>query len=269
MKINKINTFEEYKQLLEPYYNEKLYSNDYIQHEVSDLIAAGNLFEIHTTSNLFFLVKREMGMRVYYYLSNLEEGCDFSSCKDLVVEILFRGEKYYPQEEINYLCRCGFSVNLIRDQYSGMYRDLSSSIQIDTIKVEVATNLNEVVQACRLFNSSFDALSGDYLSEQCYDSLFQNKQIFIAKDADGNFLGALHQTLDKGIAWISHIAVIPKARGKHVGQALLSMFIDLNFTTDKQRYMLWVQQKNKVAVNMYLNRGFKYTNKSSISLVKY
>ena len=119
-----------------------------------------------------------------------------------------------------------------------------------------------------MFNDSFDHLSGDYISDDNYNDLLLNKQIIVAKDDNGVLLGALHQTLDKGVAWISHVAVIPEARGKHVGQALLDEFIEKNYTTEKQRYMFWVQQQNTVAVNMYEKKGFKYLNKSTISLIK-
>ena len=131
-----------------------------------------------------------------------------------------------------------------------------------------AQNKREVDMACKLFNASFDVLSGDYIPELWYDTLFANGQILIAKDENDHFLGALHQTIDKGVAWISHVAVMPEARGKHVGQALLNAFVENNYTTEKQRYMFWVQQKNEVAVNMYMKKGFKYLNKSTISLIK-
>lgn len=273
MRINKIDTYSDYQSLIEQYASVKRYTNDYIQTEVADLIVHERLYECHTSSNLFLLVKKDFGQngigyRVYYYIGDVEEIADFSENKNLVTEIIFRGEKCYPQGEIDYFGKCGFSINLKRDQYCGMYKDLQPSEVREDISVGYAQNNEEIRMACRLFNASFDALSGDYISELWYEALLANNQIIIAKDNNHHFLGALHQTIDKGVAWISHVAVMPEARGKHVGQALLNAFVENNYTTEKQRYMLWVQQKNEVAVNMYIKKGFKYLNKSTISLIK-
>ena len=134
--------------------------------------------------------------------------------------------------------------------------------------ISFAENLKEVETACLLFNDTFDNLSGDFVSPSLYTKYLEDKQILIAKDSENNFLGALHQTIEKGVAWISHVAVLSEARGKHVGQALLNEFVQRNYTTEKQRYMFWVQKQNTVAVNMYEKKGFKYLNKSTISLIK-
>ena len=137
-----------------------------------------------------------------------------------------------------------------------------------SVNIGFAETIDEISWSCSLFNDSFDHLSGDYISDDNYNDLLLNKQIIVAKDDNGVLLGALHQTIDKGVAWISHVAVTLEARGKHVGQALLDEFIEKNYTTEKQRYMFWVQQQNTVAVNMYEKKGFKYLNKSTISLIK-
>lgn len=273
MKINKINTYTDYQNLMELYVPIKLYTNDYIQVEAADLIDHERLYECHTSSNLFLLVEKDLknnekAYRMYYYIGNIEEISDFKESHNWVVEILYRGEKFYPQAEIDYLTKCGFFINLIRDQYCGMYKDLIPSSSIEGISVECAQDKEEVRKACELFNASFDALSGDYIPTLWYDALFANGQIIIAKNKNGHFLGALHQTIDKGVAWISHVAVVSEARGKHVGQALLNTFVDNNYTTEKQRYMFWVQRQNEIAVNMYVKKGFKYLNKSTISLIK-
>lgn len=266
--LNKIDCLTDFQTFLSQYSSIKRYSNDYIQAEAVGLIEKNKLYEFHTASNLFLFVKKEIGYRMYYYLGNLNEIADFSNIHNAVIEILYRGEKFYPKDEIDYFLKCGFSINLIRDQYCGLYKDLSTSVHYSNIVVDVASDLFDVSQACELFNASFDQLSGDYLSKKCYEQLFANKQILIAKDLDGNFLGALHQTNEKGVAWISHIAVLPESRGKHVGQMLLDTFVKRNCSSEKQRYMFWVQQQNRAAINMYQKKGFKYLNKSTISLIK-
>ena len=48
----------------------------------------------------------------------------------------------------------------------------------------------------------------------------------------------------------------------------MEAFIERNHADEKSRYMLWVQRQNVPAVNMYQQKGFKYINKSTISLIK-
>ena len=263
-----INSVEEYSALTEAYSAHKLYCNDYIQSGVDELIKANSLFEIYTEGNLYLFVKKAIGYRLYYYISDTSEVADFTNINNIVVETLYRGEKYYPQDEIEYLTKCGFEINLIRDQYCGLYKDLHIFDIPSDISILNARDIEDVHYASTLFNNSFDTLSGDYITEAEYATLLGRNQMFIATDNQGNRLGALHQTIDKGVAWISHIAIEPESRGKGVGKLLVSDFIKRNYTTDKQRYMLWVQHQNKTAVSMYEKFGFKYLNKSTISLIK-
>lgn len=263
-----INSIEEYVALTEIYSTQKIYCNDYIQSNLDVLIKTNSLYELHTENNLFLFVKKAVGYRLYYYISDTSDVVNFAEVSNVVVEILYRGEKYYPQGEVEYLIKCGFEINLVRDQYCGVYKDLKLYDLSSDIQVLNAKNIEDVNYACTLFNSSFDTLSGDYISESEYTSLLDKNQIFIAIDNQNNYLGALHQTIEKGVAWISHVAVQPESKGMGVGKLLVNNFIKRNYTTEKQRYMLWVQHQNNVAVSMYENFGFKYLNKSTISLIK-
>lgn len=271
MKLNKIDTFLQYERLIMEFSAGKLFSNDYIQAEAADLITHDRLYEAHTASNLFLFVEKSFGRRMYYYIGNIEEIADFSDNENIVTEIIYRGPKFYPEAEIEYLKRCGLSVNLVRDQYCGVYPELTIPHEAETTEVSIAPahTIAAVRWASELFNTSFDSLSGDFISELEYEWLLENQAILIAKDPSGKLLGALHQEVNKGVAWINHIAVLPDCRGKHVGRSLLSAFITNNHHIERQRYMFWVQHQNTVAINMYEGVGFKYMNRSTISLVKY
>ena len=266
MKI--INDYNAYLSLVEKYNLKNCYSNDYIQKEAEELIIGRRLYAEEYADNLFFFVDKGIGKRVYYYINNLTEFADFSQHKDLVVEILFRGTA--PGHLVDYFTHCGFRLNLIRDQYAAMYKDVFSNITlISGIVVNIADSLNEVVLACSLFNNSFDHLSGDFISESEYKTLLKNRSIIIARAAGTyQFLGALHVRMEGKVVVLGHVAVVEEARGKGVGKALVDTFVEWNKETDKTRYQLWVQRQNKAAVTMYLNKGFKYVNKSTISLIK-
>lgn len=266
--MREVSDYSDYLNLIGRYNRKNCLSNDYIQKDAEDLISAGKLYIDEYNDNLFIFVNKEIGQRLYYYINNLDEYADFANIKNLVIEILFRGN--VPEELVNYFISCGFRTNLIRDQYAAIYKDLSGCHSLVTgINIRNADSLEEVSTACMLFNESFDHLSGDFISESDYGDLLHRKSIIIALDADTNqFLGALHVKKEGKVIVLGHVAVVEFARGRGVGRALVDAFVDSNMDTDKTRYQLWVQRQNKAAVNMYLNKGFKYVNKSTISLIK-
>ena len=121
-----LTDLSEYNAIVEKYHQKGCFSNDYIQQRAACLIADNLLFAETYAQNAFLFVKRDsVGIRVYYYINDLEEKAVFSGCENLVVEILFRSD--LPQAEMDYLIGCGFRTNLVRDLYGGMYRELEKS----------------------------------------------------------------------------------------------------------------------------------------------
>ena len=268
MKLNKIKEFVRYQEIVDKYKLKGCLSNDYIYQEAADLIIHDRLFEYTGVNNAFLFVEKDECLRVYYYINDLSELHTFDLDENLVLEILFRGNIGTPNEELDYFSKCGFSFHLRRDQYCGVYKDLQRLGKIADVVVKRAAGIEEVVKACELFNHSFDHYSGDFIANKVMMSLYTCGSIWIAKDLKGNFVGALHQTVERNVAWISHVAVVEEYRGNGVGQALLDTFIEQNKVDGKSRYMLWVQTQNVAAVNMYQQKGFKYLNKSTISMLK-
>lgn len=268
MKINRLQGYEEYLKIVGEYGGKGCLSNDYIQREAESLVKDGKLYAYCVEKNAFLFVRKPSGLRLYYYLNDLSEHYEFDLEDDLVIEILYRGERFFPDELVKYFESCGFQKNLVRDQYAGVYGDM---LHVDTkpnVEIRLAENIDEVAKAAELFNASFDRLSGDFVAKEDYATLLEKRSILMAFDGQGNFLGALHQTIENNVAWLSHVAIEEDARGRRVGQSLLDEFIERNKVSDKSRYMLWVQHQNEAAVNMYQKKGFKYLGKSTISLLK-
>ncbi len=268
MRLNKVTEFADYQKIVDAYNRKGCKSNDYIQQEASDIIVQGSLYEFCDKNNAFFFVRKDTCLRVYYYLNDFEMVYDFSGLDDLLVEIIFRGSNGLPEEEIAYLSKCGFKLNLRRDQYCGVYDELEMPRLTVGINVRLALSKEEVRMACDLFNKSFDKYSGDFISEAMIDSFYENGNILVAVNSNENFMGALHQTRIRNVAWASHLAVMKEFRGMGIGQTLIDSFIEANKFDERSRYMLWVQANNTPAVNMYQKKGFKYTNKSTISMLK-
>ncbi len=266
MNLSRIETYDKYLSIVDRYQSREGKNNDYIQREAESIIESGYLYEYCDDSNAYIFLQKPVGMRLYYYINDFSVIPDFSDLKEVVIEILYRGDKFYPNQEIEFFQKAGFKINLVRDQYAVMYKDLVATDVNSDIIVEKADSVDVVRESCELFNRAFDALSGDSVSEKEYQKLYENGDVLIAKDCNNIFLGALHQSFVGKVAYIAHVVVIPEARGKHVGRALLDTFIDVN--KENGRYMLWVQRQNTAAVNMYQKKGFKYAGKSTISLIR-
>lgn len=266
--MEQLTTIEQYHDIVESYSLKGCLSNDYLQARAEGLIACGLLSAEWTDNNAYLLEGKDGFYRLYYYLNDLEADDKPQFPSDVVTEILYRGSARYPETEVTFLERMGFKPNLVRDQYAAVYRDMAPAGENKEVTVRPALDMGEVQWACQLFNSTFDRYSGDFIPEESYGGLLADGSILVAVDHIGNTLGALHQTVERNVAWISHVTVMPAARGHHVGSALVDAFVERNHTGDKSRYMLWVQQQNTAAVAMYKKKGFTSLDKSTLSLIK-
>lgn len=263
----KIETFEQYSQLVEHYSRKGRITNDYLQNEVPNLIIHNSLYTICGKDNAMLLVQKAGFQRLYYYINNLEEPIEMPQ-NEYVTEILFRGENA-PEAEVRWLEGLGFKKNLIRDQYYGKYASLTQPVLMSGLKTEVATKEADVIWAINLFNSTFDKWSGNFIPQEAAQMLIQEQALLIARDLNGARLGALHLELKAGAMWLNHVAVVKEARGMGVGLGLVEHYIEQgHINGDNSRYMLWVQRQNIPAVNLYEKKGFAPMNKSTLSMIK-
>ena len=267
MNRNSITSFAEYSDLISGYKTDRSLSNNYMmREEVERHIAASDMSFSATDHNLFLFVRKPKCMRMYYYLNDFDEL--YVPDENVVIEILFRGNQCFPTVENDYFRHCGYQENLIRDLYAGTFSDMNISMSgRRDLNIGFANNIGQIELASEMFNSVFDPYSGDYISANEYETLLGGKHMMVAYDSDGNFTGALHQTRKGTAVWISHIAVAERFRGRQIGQALLDTWIAVNHNDGYDRYMLWVQRQNAAAVSMYRKTGFRYLNKSTISLL--
>lgn len=267
MKPVKIDNYEQYKQLAERYNRKGRLTNDYLQNEAADLIIHDRLFAINGQDNAMLLAQKDGFSRIHYYINNPEEVLALPE-GELVTEILFRGEQV-PEAEVQWLEKMGFRKNLVRDQYFAKYASLTPPALISGLKIETATSIEDALWAINLFNSSFDKWSGDYIPGSMAELLIQEQAVLMAKDFEGNRLGALQLETLKGVTWLNHVAVVEAARGKGCGLGLVEAYIERGYVDENSRYMLWVQRQNKPAVGLYQKKGFTYINKSTLSMIKF
>ena len=267
MKLNIINNIEQYKAIVAKYGGKECLTNDYLQKEAQSLIDNGQLSVFEHGTNVFFFVKRDVGLRVYYYLNDLNDFPKFDIQEDLIIEILFRGDNNLPQEVIDYFLGCGFSKHLQRDQYSAIYKNITLSKQnVEGLSIYIAKTKDEVAYAIDLFNKTFDNYTGNYIPESECDKLFSEKCILIARFND-RLAGAMHFRREGKLIWAEHNVVEPWCRGKHIGSELCNAFIEEAKVDDNTRYTRWTQHQGQAA-RMYEKMGFVYVNKSSFSMLK-
>ena len=266
MKLKKIKTADRYQGIVDRYGPKGCWSNDYIQTEAESLIEKGKLYECCFDSNAFLFVEKDGFLRVYYYVNDPLEIAIFDD-NEFVTEILYRDFQGEPTGQIDYLQSCGFRRHLTRDLMGARYAELTPSVPDTGLRIGNAVSLDEVRWAAELFNSTFDKWSGDYISPSYYRTLLDSNAILIAKDLQGNMLGAFESGAERNVNWLRHFAITESARGKGIGKALLNAVIEKGHVDEKSRYMLWVQHQNEKAVGMYQKKGFKYMGKSSLSMI--
>ena len=266
--MKQINNLSEYQDIVSRYGVRNCASNDYIQTEAADLIARRVLFAKCVEKNAFLLVKKVGFYRVYYYINDFDEVMDFGK-DEVVTEILFRGSIGEPAQQVEYLEKCGFKRNLVRDQYFAKYSVFTPSIVLKGVEIGFAESVEQVQWAIKLFNSSFDKWSGDFIPESMAELLLQEKGMLLATGEDGTLMGALHLEKKQGCLWLNHVAILTEYRGRKIGRGLVEAYIEQGHVDDNSRYAVWVQRQNTPAVKMYQNKGFTYCNKSTLSMIKY
>lgn len=251
------------------YKKRNTYSNNYLLiNEYESLIAKRELFYYKGNENVVFLVKKPNCYRIYYYINNFNETISLPFNNTYLIEILFRSKLERIKEEIEYWQKNGFKINLVRDLLKAKHSDLTLAYhRVDGLVINLAKDIDEIKYACTLFNSTFDKYSADYIEVSEYQGLLKKQNILIAK-LNGENAGAMHFRIEHSVVWGAHLAVDSKFRGKHIGIELYNHFLNLNKITDNTIYCHWTQHQNKQTMGMYLKMGFKYTGKSTISLIK-
>lgn len=235
--------------------------------ELEKLIRYGLLSYSVDGSNAFILEDKGNCYRIHYILNDTKREFSVALDKPLMLEILFRGKDGEPESTIAYWESQGFKKNLVRNNLAAKFSDLRITNSDNRSEIHLAETEEEGIFAQSLFNNTFDSYSGDFITSEDVEALLKNRQILITTK-DKKACGALHYYNIGKCAWIGHVAILPQAQGRGLGSALVSEFIRLNHVDDKSRYSLWVQAQNRPAVVMYERFGFKYTGKSSLSMIK-
>jgi GNAT superfamily N-acetyltransferase len=104
-------------------------------------------------------------------------------------------------------------------------------------------------------------------SEKRWRSVLENRARFVA-EASGEVIGTVSGGASDvtGTAALTALWVVPAARGRGVGEALVKVVLEWANDAGYEQVMLWVVEGNSSAENLYGRTGFRRTG--SVQMVR-
>jgi GNAT superfamily N-acetyltransferase len=264
-----INSIESFETLLNEFNSKEVLTNFYLlPKEYGDLIHSRNLFYSIQNKNLFVFLKKRTFFKLYYFINELNQLPNLTFIQTpVVLEIVFRGEKYFPLSHVNYWKNVGFKPHLNRDCYYLKNKDILIYHKTSDIEIIEALTENDIVYAKSLIEENLDLYTGDQLNFEELQTYADMDLLYIAY-YEGQPSGMFQADFKNGVLWLGHIVVDPNFRGKGIANKLVERFISIGKDRNCNQYQLWVIQDNNTAVNLYKKYDFNYLNRSTCSMLK-
>jgi ribosomal protein S18 acetylase RimI-like enzyme len=211
-------------------------------------------------------VEKDGFYRLYFLINNLDVKHDFSSL-ELVLEIIYRGEKYKPLSLIEFWTKNDFKSHLTRDCYFLKTADAIFENNDIDIKVRIVKNQDDILFAKKLIDENLDRYTGDRLTLSELEK-FSAEGLLYCAYKDGVPCGMLQAEVKNNINWLGHIVVQKDFRGLGVANHLTDFYLKQGLDLQINQFQLWVINDNSAAVRLYEKKGFKYLNKSTFSMLK-
>ncbi|MFY0672416.1 MAG: GNAT family N-acetyltransferase [Bacteroidia bacterium] len=267
-----LNSEEELDRLLTPFVKGEYISNSYfLKDGYLELIKKGVLYYHIQEENLVLLEKRLQGefYELFFFISNLDKPVKLNSSVPLVMEIPYRGKKFYPLKELSYWELSGFSEHIKRGLFSAQAKNitLSNSFLWNEIDYSIISDATEASVILNQIEKSFDKFTGDMLEVEDVLHSIENGEIVGAYHND-ELAGFLKFYNKKNISWIGHVVIISKFRGKGIGKQMMEYYLRHQIQSGIKVFQQWVVEDNLPALKLYEGFGFKYINKNTVSLLK-
>lgn len=258
--------------LLSTFEGKKYYTNSYFfGNQLLELVKNENLYYIFEDSNLIILIQKNSieYFELYYYLQDLSKTPTIDTNAPIVMEIPYRGNKFYPNLEVDYWCLSGFKMHINRDLMSLVSNNFESIVlNSETLfQTQIIDDLKYSFLLCNAIKHTFDYYTGDILSVTEVEKAINNKEI-IGVFQEKNLAGFLRFYEKNSVSWIGHIIIFPEFMGKGAGKILVKNYLKIQSRKGIKLFQHWVVSDNVAAHKLYENLGFKKINKSSISLLK-
>lgn len=216
---------------------------------------------------MYLFVKKEGFYRLYYLVNSVDVLHDFTNI-EIVLEIIYRGQNKMPIEHINYWKKNGFITHLTRDCYFLKKSDITSKfVNKGAFKIESISAEEDVIFAKKLIDENLDIYTGDRLALHEIEHYSKLGHLYCIFNK-GIRCGILQAEFKNNIFWLGHIVVDKDFRGLGLANELVSHYINEGIDLQVSQFQLWVMNDNIPAVNLYEKKGFKYLNKSTLSMLK-
>lgn len=264
--ISNISTLEK---IIDEHTLENTLTNNYILlQDFKNYIKEKRIFYWIGDSNLYLFIQKEGFYRLYYLVNNIDSKNYFSK-HQIVLEILFRGNKDFPHSHIDFWKRNGFVSHITRDCY---FLNADSIIPFENkkkkgVKIEPAKTREDIVFSKKLIDENLDFYTGDRLTLTEIENFSDRGSLFCAYK-DDLICGMLQANLKNNVYWLGHIVVHKDFRGLGLAHLLVNQYLEEGLRLKVRQFQLWVINDNIPAINLYKKKGFKYLNKSTHSLLK-
>jgi ribosomal protein S18 acetylase RimI-like enzyme len=185
------------------------------------------------------------------------------------MEILYRGPKRLPEIEVNYWVSQGFNRHLQRDCYAlpvSELNEIRSAPLSEKVSIRLGSGESDIRYVKEAIEGDLDYYTGDILSYKDIESYCVSGDVLIVS-VDGHPAGFIQANLKNKVYWLEHIVVDAEHRGLGLSKILMEAYFIQGLEKKCRSFQLWVIDKNKAAVHLYRKYGFKYLNKSTLSLL--
>lgn len=257
--MNKISSYEEYKEIIESYRRNYIYSNVYfLKSAIQEMIDRESLYYMVLEGNLYLLQKEDGFLRLFYYIINTEIRENFSFSDTMVVEFVYKDEmKAEKKDEINFLEKLGFRLgrhSCRLELKSGEVVRKDTDCDITDIAVDYAKE-TDADRINALLRETFNPIYSYIPDMKEMQGIIANKSILVAR-YEGDIAGVLHSEIQKSNIMLWQIAVDKSCRGKGIGKTLLDEWHRI-YKDSVKTFVLWTDSDNSRAINMYTTAGYK------------
>jgi GNAT superfamily N-acetyltransferase len=242
--------------------NNYMLKDEYLKH-----IENRNIYFDIDERNIFFYLKKSRFYRLYYFINESGKPYSFDYQIPIILEILYRGAQSFPKIHHDYWLQSGFKTHISRDCYFLKNTDLDEYSIQTTVNIKKAVSETEIFYIKKLIDENLDLYTGDILSLSEIRQFANTGLVYISYWM-GEPCGVLQADIKNNIFWLGHIVVDVPYRGKGISKDLVAYYLNEGIQASCKQFQLWVIQDNLTAVSLYKKYGFKYLNKSSLSMLK-
>lgn len=275
-KVSDINQFNSLVMAVKKQ-NRKYLTNCYLfQKEIQEYIEQKNIYWSSTTDGIIFFFEESDFYYLYFYLIKLSAGTAKilreKPDKTIIIDLVYvESNRSLSQKMIEeYWMSNGFRPYKLYKKYEliGPVGKDDFPAGIEFINASYRMGFAEQKHAneiSALWRNSLDIFSLALPDSRELAILIKNRQIRCVFDIDGHVAGVLKQQKQGNVFSVWHVAVDKNHR--HQGLARILMVFSMLENRDASRFIIWVEENNSPALNLYHHLGYNFLGKVSRQLI--